>query len=54
VGLRVASNRIGLGSIAHIDLATPMTDPPRNTSDGNIVGEAFEDWRFTFVLKSAF
>lgn len=28
IGLRIASNRVGFGSIAHIDIAKPMTDSP--------------------------
>lgn len=52
IGLRIASNRIGFGSIAHIDLAFPVNDPPEIPA--NVVGEPFDDVRFTIVLKSRF
>lgn len=54
-GLRIASNRIGFGSIAHINIAKPMTDlPVLSPSNPREVGEPFDNVRFTVVLKSRF
>ncbi len=55
IGWRLGSNRIGSGSLLHIDIAFPMTDAPNlspNQLLPNQLGEAPESWRFTVELKS--
>lgn len=52
LGLRISSNKVGQGSIAHIDIAFPMEEAPELTA--NEIGEDPKGARFTIEILRSF